>query len=89
MLKTLDNGSLDYIIFGESALDTLMLEDLLTLTEMGQLPQEGILYDGDRPVAAELSALRFAGAEEKAYIAFSANTKRLDICKELWNYICK
>lgn len=89
VLKTLDNGSLDYIIFGESALDTLMLEDLLTLTEMGQLPQEGILYDGDRPVAAELSALGFAGAEEKAYIAFSANTKRLDICKELWNYICK
>ena len=39
------------------------MTDLLTLTEMGQLPEEGILYDGTRPVAAELSALGKANAE--------------------------
>jgi hypothetical protein len=89
VLKTLKNGTLDYIVFDESALDTLILADLMTLTEVGQLPETGILYDGDRPVAVELAALGFEGAEGKAYIAFSANTKRLDICKELWDYISK
>ena len=87
VLKTLKNGTLDYIVFDESALDTLVLADLLTLTEVGQLPETGILYDGDCPVAVELAALGFEGAEGKAYIAFSASTKRLDICRELWKHI--
>lgn len=86
--KTLKDGSLDYIIFAPSALETLDKGDLLTLTELGvSAPEAALLYDGDRPVAVDLSALGFEGVEGTAYIAFSANTKRLDICKDLWNYI--
>ncbi len=85
--KTLKDGSLDYIVFGEGALETLEKQALLTLTELGQLPQEGVIFDGDRPVAVSLSALGFEGVEDTAYIAFSASTERLDICKDLWNYI--
>jgi len=87
VLKTLKDGTLDYIVFGEGALETLEKQDLLTLTELGQLPQEGVILDGERPVAVSLASLGFEGVDGTAYIAFSANTKRLDICKELWNYI--
>ena len=93
--KTLKDGSLDYIIFAPEALETLVVADLMDLSRV--LTEEeltaleaALLYDGQRPVAVDLSATAFGECVEgTSYLAFSANTKRLDICKELWNYICE
>ena len=87
--KTLKDGSLDYIICGADALAQLDKADLLTLTELTdmEIPQSALVFDGERAVAADLSALGFEGVDGTAYIAFSANTKKLDICKELWKHI--
>lgn len=95
VLRTLKDGSLDYVLCDEEALqqlekaDLLDLRQLLTETQLAQL-QDALVVSGDIPVAVDLSGLTF-GQEfaegEPVYLAFSAKTERLQACKDLWNMI--
>ena len=93
--KTLKEGSLDYILCGEDAFGELEKEDLLDLrqllteTQLQQL-QDALVLQGETPIAVDISTLPYGqkyGEGEPLYLAFSAKTGRLQVCKDLWNMI--
>lgn len=95
VLKTLKDGSLDYILCGADALTQLNREDLMDLNQVlteAQLTQlqDALVMQGDIPVAVDISGLPFGQKYtdgEPVYLAFSAGTERLQACKDLWNLI--
>lgn len=92
--KTLKDGSLDYIIFGADAQKELDMANMLDLGKVLSAQQleelkDAILYHEGTPVAVDLSATAFGekGISGTGYLAFSANTQKLDACVALWNFI--
>lgn len=88
--ETLESGTLDYLVADEAALEELEADSLLDLQQVLaaqelEVLDDALLYRGDRPVAVELSRLGFS--EKEAWLAFNANTTRLDACKALWAYM--
>ena len=90
---TLEEGSLDYLIAGQAALQTLSDVQLLDLRQIlpeDQIAQlaDSVLYRDGVPVAVKLSATALGQyCEGEAYLAFNANTQRTEQCKALWAFV--
>lgn len=89
----LAEGTLDYFVVDEAALQTLAdvqfldLRQVLTEDQLAQLA-DAVVYRDEVPVAVELSATAFAPyCTGKAYLAFNEATNRVETCKALWAYL--
>ena len=83
----LGNGTLDYVLCTADELEALQEAGLLDLSRIlsEQALEElkdGLVYRDGVPVAVAVPDL-------PAYLAFSANTGRLDACKALWDLLSK
>ncbi len=87
VLTTLADGSLDYVLCGDMDVlqegQLLDLRQILSEQELGSLD---ILYRGDVPVAVNIQAAQDY-VSDTAWLAFSANTARLEECKSVWAFI--
>ena len=94
ILEMLEDGSMDYVLcdadalaqFGTTAF--LPLDQILSAEQLADMETSLITADGNA-MAVDVSTLPwFADKTEGAvYLAFSANTENLQICKDLWNMI--
>lgn len=85
---SLTGGTLDYVVASSDALAQLEgladLRDILTDTQLKALG-DAVLYRQDVPMAVDL---QLAGiTESPGYLAFSANTARVETCKEFYRFI--
>lgn len=94
VLAMLEDGTMDHVLCGADSFAQLNKEKLLDLSQIMTEEQlrelDGVLIlENGVAVAVDISGLpRFVGETEgPVYLAFSAETKRLQACKDLWNMI--
>ena len=84
VLANLASGGLDYFLCSDTKLlEQAQLLDLTQILTAQEQEEYDLVYRDDLPVAVVLTGV----AEEKAYLAFSANTARLEECKSVWLFI--
>ena len=85
---SLDSGALDYVVASAEALQSIRglsdLRDILTTEQMDALGEAVVNWQGV-PVAVDLKAAGIT--EEEAFLAFSANSTRMEVCKAFYGYL--
>jgi len=103
LLARVTSGDLDYIILDKFAMEYYITQDVyLDLREFftpEELEELGprVIYARQEDeteswaVAVDISDLPFVqeniGTEKQIYFALSGSTKKLDICRDMWNYL--
>lgn len=85
---SLNSGALDYVVASADALSQLEgLADLRNVLTEEQVEALGaaVVYRQDVPVAVDLSEAGITDAA--AFLAFAANSTRLETCKDFYNYL--
>lgn len=87
--SSLQSGVLDYVVATSEALDQLEglgdLRHILTEDQLDALG-EAVVYRQNVPVAVDLQ--RSGITKGAGFLAFSANTKRIQVCKDFYSYLC-